>query len=62
MTKARLSAAFQQSCPTRHTCSAKYQEVQTLANFNTWIMFHFYSLTRILTIDTKLTNFIEQIV
>ena len=29
MTKARLSAAFQRSCPTRHTCSAKYQEVLT---------------------------------
>ena len=38
MTKARLSAAFQRSCPTLHL-SAKYQDVQQIDNRNTWSRF-----------------------
>ena len=39
MTKARLSAAFQRSCPIRHTCSAKYQYGWQTDNWNTWSRF-----------------------
>ena len=60
MIKARLSAAFQRSCPIRHTVLQNTKMFNHWPNFNTWITFYFYFLTKVLLLDTKPSYFNQE--